>query len=1830
MKKRILSILLLCCMVLIMLPTTVLAADGPMDTIPKYDVSIDVYNRTSDISIKDSRSYYIYSSVPDKLRDTWAWDKKIFIKGDKTAPHVFIDGVNIKMSPSSLGPAIELNKKASAYIYFIGKNSSLQGADGRAAIQKNRSEGQLYVLARTGTTVTCKGGDKAAGIGGSYATRNISNGYYNGDMYGHGVNMHFGSQSNPDYWGGIIAAIGGNGGAGIGGGQGGAGEKLYFYSGTIQATSDRFASGIGGSYEGRGSEIYIYGGTVSAQGGEGGAGIGGGCWKTEQDMNGINAAHDIYISGGTVTAKGGYNGAGIGGGQYVPARNITVTGGVVTATGHYGAAIGGGRWCHGMDITLTDATLNLSTNYRSNGSNAAAVGYGDIVYKPEQLVADPSIATNDRIKVGSKNGKIVMLTANGHALRTDGKPSYFMHLTDFLIPDSDGMIDLSLLTLPYTQNYGWAITDLDMKMMETSCEGNHVYGWKDWNGCHVWGCTRCPARDPLKSGPAPDGEHIPGEWESQEKKCTVCGHKLMKDTTPPVIEGITNGMEYTADDTDDGQPGTISFTVSDPVRDKEVSSGVKSVTINGEEQTVQTGQAYQLTAPDGGNNDEGLVYEVVVTDNAGNSTTTKITLYRRHRVLILSDRNDPSSAILHLGVPHGFELELPFDNLPKEAYFVDWDNEDIKISRGENNDYNFGIINSNRTFLQVIPETELPTLELGLRSRRFWGYHADSESDFCYADMPSKTEEGYLMDIRVTSNKIGYYFGSPVRYTQEQLKALDVEGKIKWTQFDTTSLLTFDVISYEEYNGSWYYYAKATNEVGTRYVSTPNIIIDADPAVALEYPSGKELTGKYRQTESGTYWGDLQFTVVDESEFTVKDGSTPLEPDENGVYTIKADMDEGIKHEIVIMDAGNNRTAYINEIRMNTLDRRDNPSALNLPNGANLEESLPKTVRILTARDSSMFTNIPVIWEIPETYEQASKREQSFTVNGTLDLSGTDIVLHPDKTELGKAQISVTIAGAPRYTLTIADSANGSITVVNATETAEDGKPLFFKDELVMLSIAPDEGYMLSALSVNGIPATVAVGDDTYTFAQPEENVTITATFEKRNEHTVTFDANGGSEPEDLPEEVTTAMPAKKVLHGSAYYLPECEFVAPEGKQFKAWQIDGTEYPVNAPVTVTADITVKALWEDAPPAPAEYTVRFNANGGGGTMADVTGVSGSYTLPSCGFTEPEGKQFKGWSTSADGSVISGTTYEVSSDTTFYAIWESKEYSIIVTDGKATIGAGSEISKAAQGTTITLTANAAPDGKVFDKWVVESGNTTLEDANSETTTFIMPDSEVSVKATYTIPHTHTYDQEIQKPETLKSAADCTNDAVYFKSCSCGEISTTETFTAAGTQLGHAWASDWSKDTDNHWKECSRCHEKKDEAAHDYGSDNICDTCGYDKTVPHTHNLTLVPAKAPTCTEKGNTAYYTCDGCDKWFEDATGASEITDKTSVILAATGHSASDWKSDNTDHWKECTVVGCGVIIEGSKAAHTAGEWIIDTPATATTDGSKHKECTVCGYTMATETIPATGGGEHTHSYGSEWKNDADNHWHECSCGDKKDTAAHTAGEWIIDTPATATTDGSKHKECTVCGYTMATETIPATGGGEHTHSYGSEWKNDADNHWHECSCGDKKDTAAHTAGEWIIDTPATATTDGSKHKECTVCGYTMATETIPATGGGEHTHSYGSDWKNDATNHWHECSCGDKADKAAHDFKWVVDKEATATQKGSKHEECRVCGYKKAAVEIPATGTPTEPGKPTDSDSPQTGDNSNMILWIALLFVSGGVVIGITVYSKKKKENAE
>ena len=212
----------------------------------------------------------------------------------------------------------------------------------------------------------------------------------------------------------------------------------------------------------------------------------------------------------------------------------------------------------------------------------------------------------------------------------------------------------------------------------------------------------------------------------------------------------------------------------------------------------------------------------------------------------------------------------------------------------------------------------------------------------------------------------------------------------------------------------------------------------------------------------------------------------------------------------------------------------------------------------------------------------------------------------------------------------------------------------------------------------------------------------------------------------------------------------------------------------------------------------------------------------------------------------------------------------------------------------------------------------------------------------------------------------------------------------------------------------------------------------------------------------------------------------------------------------------------------------------------------------------------------------------------------------------------------------------------PAADG--HTHKYGTEWKYDETNHWHECEGGNKADITAHTFKQ-IIDKEATATEKGSKHEECTVCGYKKATVDIPKID--SHNHNYGTEWKHDETNHWYECECGNKADITAHTFKQIIDKEATATEKGSKHDECTVCGYKKAAVDIPVTdfrnSSDDQPNKPTNTASsesssadqtnkpintasPKTGNTDNMILWIVLLVIGGGAFITATAVDRKKK----
>ena len=129
--------------------------------------------------------------------------------------------------------------------------------------------------------------------------------------------------------------------------------------------------------------------------------------------------------------------------------------------------------------------------------------------------------------------------------------------------------------------------------------------------------------------------------------------------------------------------------------------------------------------------------------------------------------------------------------------------------------------------------------------------------------------------------------------------------------------------------------------------------------------------------------------------------------------------------------------------------------------------------------------------------------------------------------------------------------------------------------------------------------------------------------------------------------------------------------------------------------------------------------------------------------------------------------------------------------------------------------------------------------------------------------------------------------------------------------------------------------------------------------------------------------------------------------------------------------------------------------------------------------------------------------------------------------------------------------------------------------------------------------------------------------------ETIPMKG-----HSPGTEWKSDGTGHWKECEgCGQHLEEASHTFEWVTDKEATATVAGSRHEECSVCGYKKAAVEIPAAGSTDAGsagqgtgGRAEGSVSPKSGDSANYASWLILMLLACGGTAGAAICKRRSK----
>lgn len=345
----------------------------------------------------------------------------------------------------------------------------------------------------------------------------------------------------------------------------------------------------------------------------------------------------------------------------------------------------------------------------------------------------------------------------------------------------------------------------------------------------------------------------------------------------------------------------------------------------------------------------------------------------------------------------------------------------------------------------------------------------------------------------------------------------------------------------------------------------------------------------------------------------------------------------------------------------------------------------------------------------------------------------------------------------------------------------------------------------------------------------------------------------------------------------------------------------------------------------------QLKIKYGSNGGTGTMANPTvELDKEFTFPKCEYVAPNEKHFKGWQ-------VDNTVYKVG------------------------------------------------DKRVFTK----------DDQNKE------------IKAVW---EEHTFDQklkEVNGVSTLKDKATCTTNAIYYKSCACGQVSTTETFEDKDTKLGHEYTkqikdSKYLKSQGSHcqehdvyWYACSRCDvsAKDDENAQ-----------------------------------------------DKYYESAEVGNHVFSK-------------DWHKDSNNHWHSCTVPGCNEVSD--KGNHVYNQEVesseyLATPATCMTPARYYKSC-ICG-AKGTEAFAATG--SHLgHAY-IEVKNpqflrekatnckEHDTYWYVCSrCGktsktinkyyeDKDSKGEHISSDWIIDQQPTVAKEGSKHKECTVCKEVLETEKI--------------------------------------------------------------------------------------------------------------------------------------------------------------------------------------------------------
>lgn len=222
--------------------------------------------------------------------------------------------------------------------------------------------------------------------------------------------------------------------------------------------------------------------------------------------------------------------------------------------------------------------------------------------------------------------------------------------------------------------------------------------------------------------------------------------------------------------------------------------------------------------------------------------------------------------------------------------------------------------------------------------------------------------------------------------------------------------------------------------------------------------------------------------------------------------------------------------------------------------------------------------------------------------------------------------------------------------------------------------------------------------------------------------HTIKFDGNGGQ----------WQMNPVTVEDGTIYNIPGSSFIAPDGKVFDGWLVDGQKKYAGDKITVTSDLILIAQWKDK--APDQVTVSFKPGEGSGTMPDEkVNVGSNYRLPTNGFTEPNGKEFKAW-------LVNGVEYQpgasiqVNADTTVTALWKDKApetFTVSVQNPQEGGTITASPTSATEGTPINLTVTPKEGYEIES---VTMNGKALSAGADGTYSFTMPASNVTVSATF----------------------------------------------------------------------------------------------------------------------------------------------------------------------------------------------------------------------------------------------------------------------------------------------------------------------------------------------------------------------------------------------------------------------------------------------------------------------------------------------------------------